>query len=127
MGVYWTQDKAGTPTEDFLALTPEEFVKYLLESQHQKVSNPNNRPTTLAPPGQCPPLDLLAEFKRGVKWDPTVFETIKDIKQWDSWKRTFVATAKAQGVKKAINPMYIPLPLEDALFCEQKSTCTASY
>ena len=28
MGLYWAQDKAGTPIEDFLALTPEEFVKY---------------------------------------------------------------------------------------------------
>ena len=63
VSLYWAQDKAGTPIEDFLALTPEEFVEYSLKSQHQKVNDPNNRPTTLAPPGQCPPLDLLAEFK----------------------------------------------------------------
>ena len=94
--LYWARDMTGTPIEDFLALTPEEFVKYLPESQHQKVNNPNNRPTPLAPPGQCPPLDLLAKFKRGVKWDLTVFEMIKDIKQWDSWKRTFMVTANAQ-------------------------------
>ena len=96
VGMYWAQDKAETSIEDFLALTPEEFVKYLLTSQHQKVNDPNNKPTALAPLGQCPPLDLLAEFKKGVKWDPTVFEMIKDIKQWDSWKRTFVAMAEAQ-------------------------------
>ena len=51
---------------------------------------------------------------------PNHFEMIKDIKQWDSWKRTFMAMAKAQGVEKAINPNYIPRPSEDALFCEQK-------
>ena len=99
---------------------PEEFVEYVTESQHQKVNDPNNRPTPLAPPGQCPSPDLLAELKRGVKWDPTVFEMIKDIKQWDSWKRTFVAMAKAQEVKKVINPKCIPPPSEDALICEQK-------
>ena len=90
------------------------------ESQRQKVNNPNNIPVALAPLGQCPPTDLLAEFKKGIKCDPTVFETIKDIKQWDSWKRTLVVVAEAQGVEKAINPMYIPPPLENALFCEQK-------
>ena len=99
---------------------PEEFVKYLLKCQHKKVHDPNKRPITLAHPGQHPPPDLLADFKRGVIWDLAVFEMIKDIKQWDSWTRTFMATAEAQGVEKVINPKYIPQPPEDALFCEQK-------
>ena len=120
VGWFWVRDKAGSPIEDFLSLTPEEFVEYSLEPKHQKVNNPNNRPATLAPPGQCLPLDLLAESRRGVKQDPTIFEMIKDIKQWDAWKRTFMPTAKAQGVKKAIDTMYIPPPSEDALFHEQK-------
>ena len=107
---------------------PEEFVTYLLESQPQKVHNPkppgihdpNDRHITPAPPGHRPPPDLLAEFKRGVIWDPTIFEMIKDIKQCDYWKRTFVVTAEAQGVNKVIDSKYIPPPSGDALFCEQK-------
>ena len=87
---------------------------------HLRYAMVHTAPITLAPPGQCPPPDLLAEFKRGVIWDPAIFEMIKDIKQWNSWKRTFMAMAKAQEVKKAINSKYIPPPTENALFCEQK-------
>ena len=89
VGLYWARDKAGTPIEDFLALTPEEFVKYSPESQHQKANDPNNRPTSLQ--ANIHHWICWQRFKRGVKWDPTVFEMIKDIKQWDSWKRTFMA------------------------------------
>ena len=65
--------------------------------------------------------DPLAEFRKGIKQDPpSTFPTLKDINQWDSWKRIIVATAKAQGVHNNLNIGYSLSSNEVPFFNEQQ-------
>ena len=83
----------------------QEFDEFKVEYQTQKAQQPANQvPPPVLPMSRIPPHDPLVEFKKGIKHDPTNFQAIKDINQWDSWKRIFVATAEAQGVQDVFDP-----------------------
>ena len=42
--------------------------------------------------------DLVREFKRGIKCDPSLFMELKDFKQWDPWYIDTIAQARAQDM-----------------------------
>jgi len=48
--------------------------------------------------------DLLSEFKKGIKWDASLFVVLKDLKQWDSWHCPTVAQACVQDVYDMLDP-----------------------
>jgi hypothetical protein len=39
--------------------------------------------------------DAVADFKRGIKRDPSHLPILKDDKQWDGWNRSYIAQARA--------------------------------
>ncbi len=67
----------------------------------------------LPPPKQK---DLLAEFKKGIKRDASLFVVLKDLKQWDLWHCSTVAQAQAQDVYNVLDPSFKPIPAERDLF-----------
>ena len=70
--------------------------------------------------------DPLAEFKKGVKRDASLFPTLKDEKQWDQWRRSTVATGRAQGVEDIFNPSHTPLTPDDVALFAEKNKCVHS-
>jgi hypothetical protein len=64
--------------------------------------------------------DAVADFKRGIKRDPSQFPTLKDEKQWDNWDRTNRAQARAQGVEQILDSSYVPTTTEDKALFEVK-------
>jgi len=50
--------------------------------------------------------DLLSNFKKGVKRDASVFNVLKDPKQWDSWHWSILAQAWAPDVSDVLNLSY---------------------
>jgi hypothetical protein len=80
------------------------------------------RPATLAPSTRS--RDAVADFKRGIKRDPSQFPILKDDKQWDGWNRSHHnAQARAQGVEDVMNSSYKQTTSEDkALLFEVKQT-----
>jgi hypothetical protein len=66
--------------------------------------------------------DLVLEFKKGIKLDPSSFAVLKDNKQWDSVHRTLKSqTACYQDVDDVLNLSYMPSTAEDiALFKEKQ-------
>jgi hypothetical protein len=50
--------------------------------------------------------DAVADFKRGIKRDPSQFPILKDDKQWDGWNRSHIAQARAQGIVGVMNSEY---------------------
>ena len=69
---------------------------------------------------QAPPIDLVREFKRGIKHDISQFPTLKDDSQWDNWNRGLTAQARAQGIADVLDPSYLPTTQETIeLFQEQ--------
>ena len=50
----------------------------------------------------------LQDFQRGVKRDPAAFTVLKEIKQWDTWKRDTLAIASAQLIHDVFDEKYTP-------------------
>lgn len=117
---YWDHRGSGNPITDFLAITADEFDEFLDDYQWKQINDPNYKPTPLAAGGKMLTPDPLADFKKGVKHDPTHFLPIKDIKQWGTWKRSFVAITKAQGRHNVLDIAYTLHPSKVDLFKEQQ-------
>ena len=48
-------------------------------------------------------------FKKSIKRDADLFTAFKEGKYWDTWHNNTLATARAQGVAKVLNPDYFPV------------------
>ena len=57
------------------------------------------------------------EFKKGIKRDIAAFKPLKERKHWNTWHRTFRATALSQGLGDVLDETYSPSTAdEQALF-----------
>ena len=68
-----------------------------------------------------PLLSSIDHFRRGAKRDMKDFKLYKEKKQWNQWHRTFVATARAQGLNNVLDHTYTPTNKPSSTYC--KSTC----
>ena len=64
-------------------------------------------------------VDPVRDFKQGIKRDPSLFPTLKNIKQWDAWYISLTAQARAQGVSHVLDPKYTPRATEDVELFDQ--------
>jgi len=64
---------------------------------------PTTAPTPPPPPSKQK--DLLAEFKKGIKRDASLFNVLKDPKQWDTWHCSTMAQARAQDVSDVLDTL----------------------
>ena len=66
----------------------------------------------------CTPAE---SFRKGIKRDSTIFNTFKDEKQWDTWRRHLRATSMAQNTDDVLNKDCNPVSAEEKdLFQEKK-------
>ena len=77
---------------------------------------------------------LVADFKKGIKQDPSLFPSLKHIDNWPTFKRETMAQAFAQDVVNVFNPKYKPRGSEEkdlftlqlyyvyAIFCSNLKT-----
>ena len=52
---------------------------------------------------------LLSAFKRGIKRDPTQFNTFRRDSDWDEWHSHVTITAMGQGVDDILDSAYTPI------------------
>jgi hypothetical protein len=72
--------------------------------------------------------DPIADFKKGIKRDATLFTLVKDGMQWDTWQQNTLAQACAQGIKDALDVNYSQSsPEEQALFLEKQKYMYAAF
>ena len=64
--------------------------------------------------------DLVREFKRGIKRDPSLFMELKDFKQWDPWYIDTKAQARAQDMDDILDPTYKANTAEEKAILDQK-------
>ena len=89
---------------DWLKITADEFDLF-------RVSPSFSTSSTIPAPATTMParsIDLVREFKRGIKRDITHFISLKDDGAWDHWNRTTVAQARAQDVDDVLDPSFKP-------------------
>ena len=60
------------------------------------------------------------EFRKSVKRDKTQYSALKTEKQWDSWKRSTIATARAHGCEDIFDPGYTPKSGDDHDIFQEK-------
>jgi hypothetical protein len=112
--------------DDWLDVTQVEFDLYRISPLYNGTifGNPMSTTTTGGSSASSAgtPRDPVADFKRGIKRDPSQFPTLKDEKQWDNWDRTNRAQARAQGVEQILDSSYVPTTTEDTALFEVKQT-----
>jgi len=84
--------------------------------------------TGSAPPPPPPGLpitrkcDVVAEFKKSIKRDPSVYMKLKDIRQWDQYSHSTKAHARAQDISQVLDAKYTPSTADDiSLFAEKQA------
>jgi hypothetical protein len=80
----------------FESLTRDEFEDWKAEEMTRNTSSPRIARTR----------DQVADFKKGIKRDPSQFPRIKNIDNWPTFKRDTLAQANAQDVADVFNPGY---------------------
>lgn len=117
----------GNPIQDdeWGLITADEFTEYRFSNDCDRrteglepIDGSDKASMTTSNPQQG---NILHEFRKGIKRDPTLFPKLTDTKQWDSWNRAAKAQARAQLVYEVFDPTYQPTtPDNKALFEEKK-------
>ena len=108
-------------------ITKEQFDDFRISNANSPtpiMTNPHPNPSTVASSSTVRTstvVDLVREFKRGIKRDITQFTPLKDDTAWDNWNRSTTAQARAQDIADILDPTYSPSnPDEIALFMEKQ-------
>ena len=119
--------ETGDPIGDaWTAITAEQFDEFrvadynvLTMGSTSGYTTVHSTPTPTGPPATSRPRDPVADFKKGIKRDPSLFPIFKMEKQWISWQRSVLAQARAQDVADVLDPTYAASSLEDKLLFEE--------
>jgi hypothetical protein len=94
-----------------------------------RISNGGSYVTTPPPPAAVPQqatrrIDVLSEFKKGIKRDPQAYPVLKEQKFWNNWNRSVIAQARAHDISEVFDLNYrYPLNDPDAmLLFDQKQS-----
>jgi hypothetical protein len=108
----------------YMGLTLDGFIAWKAEEMTMNTSSPRVAKSR----------DLVADFKKGIKRDPSLFPSLKHIDNWPTFKRETMAQAFAQDVVNVFNPKYKPRGSEEkdlftlqlyyvyAIFCSNLKT-----
>ena len=109
-------------------ITKAAFVRYMQSEDYHadlaagdSTGKPN--PSALGIPDGSKTVDALTvqEFRRGIKRDKTHYEDLKDDKYFNSWNRSFIATAHMHHTQTVLDETYVPKnDLEQAVFKEMQ-------
>jgi hypothetical protein len=102
---------------DWLSLTQGEFDHFWVSSVGVPVVPPSV-PTPCAPVQHT--MDLVQDFRHGIKHDATQFTPFKDDAVWDNWNQGTLAQARAQDVDDVLNPSYTPAMADEIALFEEK-------
>jgi hypothetical protein len=117
------RNEQGNPIgDDWISITAEEFDEFRIGPVYNIMSMgiPSAPSTTPPSASLARTRDPVADFKQGIKRDPTLFTTFKLDKQWVSWQRWTLAQARAQDVSDVLDPTFSPSKPEDKLLFEEK-------
>ena len=126
--VHWNQN-LGDPTTDYGAMTLTDFNAFRDDGRFKKITEDAMRTQgnysqtpQVGPSTQLTPFvdDRTKNFSKGIKRDARAYKVISDDKQFDSWNRHTLATAKAQGVGEVLQKEYVPKTPGDIVLFQLK-------
>ena len=69
----------------------------------------------------------LNNFIKGIKRDKTQYNEFKDERNFESWKRSFLATARSHRIDDVFNSRYVPISIEDTEVFHEKKNLLSPY
>ena len=113
--IHWRQEHTGIP--NFYAFTAEGFNDFRLGTYAAaRIQGP--RPSLSASQRENTSAE---DFRRGIKRDKSQYTVFCDDKQWDSWRRSTIATACSHNCAEIFDPGYCPASTEEhAVFVEKQ-------
>jgi hypothetical protein len=108
----------------YMGLRLDDFMAWKAEEMTMNTSSPHVAKSR----------DLVADFKKGIKRDPSLFPSLKHIDNWPTFKRETMAQAFAQDLVNVFNLKYKPRGSEEkdlftlqlyyvyAIFCSNLKT-----
>ena len=123
-------DKDLTTKDPWLAVTKEEFDEFRVSTTWFGMVNQGTGMLTPSrssgAPSRVP--DPVADFKKEIKRDITVFPALKQDKQFEAWHHSMMTHARAQNVDNILLSTYKPLiPAAKELFIEQQKYMCSVY
>ena len=113
------QHSTGNPISDYLTVTAAEFNEFRVS-----VYNPN---VPITAPSSSPRITtahsttVVATSKQGIKHDKSHYVALREDKQWDSWRRSTLATARSHSCEEVFDPTFVPAsPVAKELFAEKQ-------
>ncbi len=104
---------------NYLSLSSEQFGRYRIEL-YDPNSNNNTLPSRLLN-NRVPTKTPAEAFKQSIKRDKAHYSSLKQDKQWDQWRRSTIATARAHGCDEIFASQYTPSNAEESdLFVEKQ-------
>jgi len=103
--------------DDWRAVTYEAFADFRTSSAVVPGGAPSPRTVTASGSSTVTPVEV---FRKGIKRDANAFSALKDMKQWDQYKRSTKAQARAQGVAEVLDPAFTPVLQDDKDLFEAK-------
>jgi len=110
-------DKGTIGFELYLQLTSDILSAYVTTGRH-----PEAVVTSDAKSSESDEVDVVREFRKGIKRDISHYSELKDDSKWNAWKRDIKSIARSHRIENVLDPDYVPLnPIDKALFEEQKT------
>ena len=119
--------ESGNPIgDDWMSITQEDFdlfrtsVSAMPMASPPPASSPSTSSTSSTSPSRASVYSPAQIFRRNIKRDPSLFQTLKDEKLNDNWHRSFVTQARSQDVMEVLNPGYKPTSQDDKELFDEK-------
>ena len=109
---------------DHTCVTNDDFNRFRIVSYDPSstlTATTNQRNISKITNNPCQPAE---DFRRTIKRDKSHYKPLKENKQWDSWRRSTMATARSHGCEEILDPLYTPSTLEERYLFEEKNSST---
>ena len=117
------QEYRGTPIQDdeWVTIDPDDFNNFRISTDFTfhipSTLSTGSRPTFSM---SGPSIDIVRDFRRGIKRDASQFSPLRDDGAWDSWHRTTVAQARAQDVSEVLDGTHNPATQDEQDLFDEK-------
>ena len=103
---------------DFASLSRDDFNDFRISPNWNPEILFSSNPPGLVP--KTPSRSSADDFRRGIKRDQSHYTVFKEDKQWDSWRRATISTARAHACDEVFDPSYKPKDKENKDLFDEK-------
>ena len=104
--VKYRRDDGDPINNNWTSITNAQFDEYRTRPEETGPLAATTHSTTTTTPSNASQRSPANDFKKGIRRDPNMFHTLKDMKTWDNWKRSTIAQARSQGVEEILDANY---------------------